>query len=217
METKADPNPNFFEDKHPFRMTPIIAVGFELWTVTEDVYFDNIIITSELTVANNFAYESWTKKFEKEEERDGGSAITEWLGFIVDAANENPLLWALYAIVPILPCVLFMWCCCRSSGPEPQAVEEVLRRKKTDEPLPDEPSDTEDTDSGSRTKKKKGKTDEEESFVEEDELPTPEKEDENAEAGGDGGEEEEEPQREEVTESPRKARRRGKKKAERED
>ena len=38
-------------------MTPIIAVGFELWTVTEDVYFDNIIITSELTVANNFAYE----------------------------------------------------------------------------------------------------------------------------------------------------------------
>ena len=38
-------------------MTPIVAVGFELWTVTEDVYFDNIIITSELTVANNFAYE----------------------------------------------------------------------------------------------------------------------------------------------------------------
>ena len=58
-----------------------------------------------------------------------------------------------------------------SQGPEPQAVEEVLRRKKTDEPLPDEPSDTEDTDSGSRTKKKKkGKTDEEESFVEEDEV-----------------------------------------------
>ena len=38
-------------------MTPIVAVGFELWTVTEDVYFDNIIITSELTAANNFAYE----------------------------------------------------------------------------------------------------------------------------------------------------------------
>lgn len=38
-------------------MTPIVAVGFELWTVTEDVYFDNIIITSELTAANNLAYE----------------------------------------------------------------------------------------------------------------------------------------------------------------
>ena len=52
------PNPNHFEDKNPFKMTPIAAVGFELWTVTEDVYFDNIIITSELTAANNFAYET---------------------------------------------------------------------------------------------------------------------------------------------------------------
>lgn len=43
------------------------------------------------------------------------SLQTGWLGFIVDAANENPLLWALYAVVPILPCVLFIWCCCRSS------------------------------------------------------------------------------------------------------
>ena len=48
-------------------------------------------------------------------------------------------------------------------------MEDVAQRKKTDEPLPDEPSDTEDTDSGSRKKKKKGKTDEE-SFVEEDEV-----------------------------------------------
>lgn len=38
-------------------MTPIVAIGFELWTVTEDVYFDNIIITSELTAANNLADE----------------------------------------------------------------------------------------------------------------------------------------------------------------
>ena len=52
------PNPDYFEDTNPFRsMTPIAAVGFELWTVTGGVYFDNIIITSELAVANNFAYD----------------------------------------------------------------------------------------------------------------------------------------------------------------
>ena len=56
-----------------------------------------------------------------------------------------------------------------SQPPEPLEPVDVSQRKKTDEPLPDEPSDTEDTDSGSRRKKKKKKADEE-SFVEEDEV-----------------------------------------------
>ena len=51
-------NPAFFEDKTPFfSISPIGAIGFELWTMNEDIYFDNVIITSELTVANNYAAE----------------------------------------------------------------------------------------------------------------------------------------------------------------
>ena len=40
-------------------MTSIGAIGFELWTMTEDVHFDNVIITRELAVANNFAFEGY--------------------------------------------------------------------------------------------------------------------------------------------------------------
>ena len=51
-------NPAYFEDNTPFfNLFPIGAVGFELWTMNEDIYFDNVIITSELAVANNYARE----------------------------------------------------------------------------------------------------------------------------------------------------------------
>ena len=39
------PNPDYFEDATPYKMTPFNAVGFELWTLSNDIYFDNIVIT----------------------------------------------------------------------------------------------------------------------------------------------------------------------------
>ncbi len=51
-------NPAYFEDDTPFfSLTPIEAVGFELWSMSENMYFDNIIVTSDLVIANNFAIE----------------------------------------------------------------------------------------------------------------------------------------------------------------
>ncbi len=55
-EPRRIPNPSFFEDKTPFRhLLPISAVGFELWTMSPSVFFDNLIVTSELAIANNYA------------------------------------------------------------------------------------------------------------------------------------------------------------------
>ena len=55
---KRIPNPSYFEDDHPFdSLLTISAIGFELWTMSGSIHFDNIIICSELTVANNFASE----------------------------------------------------------------------------------------------------------------------------------------------------------------
>lgn len=52
------PNPAYFEDKTPyFSFTPITAVGFELWSMSENIYFDNIIITSDLTIANTYSFD----------------------------------------------------------------------------------------------------------------------------------------------------------------
>lgn len=52
------PNPAYFKDDTPyFSLTPISAVGFELWSMSENIYFDNIIVTNDLTLANRFASE----------------------------------------------------------------------------------------------------------------------------------------------------------------
>lgn len=55
-------NPEYFEDLHPFRMTPFKAVGLELWSMTSDIYFDNFIITSHKEVADRWASDSWGLK-----------------------------------------------------------------------------------------------------------------------------------------------------------
>ena len=50
------PNPAYFEDETPFHsLLPVTAVGFELWSMDKNIFFDNIIVTSELTIANIYA------------------------------------------------------------------------------------------------------------------------------------------------------------------
>lgn len=49
-------NPAYFEIDDAFStLSPVAAVGFELWTMSEGVLIDNIIICGELAVANNYA------------------------------------------------------------------------------------------------------------------------------------------------------------------
>ena len=43
------PNPNYFEDLTPAKsLIPIGGVGIELWTMTEDILFDNIYVFGKL-------------------------------------------------------------------------------------------------------------------------------------------------------------------------
>jgi len=37
-------NPEYFDDATPHKMMPIGAIGLELWTLSDDIYFDNIYI-----------------------------------------------------------------------------------------------------------------------------------------------------------------------------
>lgn len=57
------PNPAYFEDKNPFNSLKSFSVlGLELWSMTENIYFDNFLITDDETVANEFAKNSWVIK-----------------------------------------------------------------------------------------------------------------------------------------------------------
>ena len=88
------PNPDFFEDKNPFSMAPIVswwshvdwwvglkwitlnwnweqgAVGIELWSMSDNIFFDNIIVTDDKAVADEWAGDTWDLKmnvFDKEQ------------------------------------------------------------------------------------------------------------------------------------------------------
>ena len=46
-------------------MTSIAAVGIELWSMSSDIYFDNILVTSDPKVADTWAAETFDLKLQK--------------------------------------------------------------------------------------------------------------------------------------------------------
>lgn len=69
------PNPNFFEDLNPFRMTPIAAIGFELWSMSSDILFDNLVITDDEDLANEWAEKTFNLK-KQQLEKQAVSVLT---------------------------------------------------------------------------------------------------------------------------------------------
>ncbi|KAK1923820.1 ER-associated protein catabolism-related protein [Papiliotrema laurentii] len=67
------PNPAFFEDKTPSDFTKIAGIGIELWTMTEDILFDNIFIGHDEAQAKAFAKETYHVKKPIEQEAEGSA------------------------------------------------------------------------------------------------------------------------------------------------
>ncbi|XP_066572792.1 calnexin isoform X2 [Amia ocellicauda] len=135
------PNPDFFEDLHPFRMTAISAVGLELWSMSSDIFFDNFMVCSERTVAEQWAKDGWGLKKAAE-----GAAEPGLVTQMMSAAEERPWLWVVYILTVALPVfLLFVFCC---SGKKKTSDAQY---KKTDEPQPDvteEEKEEEDKENG---------------------------------------------------------------------
>ncbi|KAK3181448.1 hypothetical protein K4F52_007310 [Lecanicillium sp. MT-2017a] len=55
-------NPAFFEDKTPANFEPIGAIGFEIWTMQNDILFDNIYIGHSIEDAEKLAAETFHVK-----------------------------------------------------------------------------------------------------------------------------------------------------------
>jgi len=56
------PNPKYYEDKEPANFEPMGAVGFELWTMNEDILFDNIYIGHSVEDAKALQKETFDVK-----------------------------------------------------------------------------------------------------------------------------------------------------------
>ncbi|CAL8357917.1 unnamed protein product [Merluccius merluccius] len=127
-------NPDFFEDLHPFRMTPFSAVGLELWSMSSDIFFDNFFITNERNTAERWATDGWGLKKAAEGAAEPGLATQ-----MLTAAEERPWLWVVYVLTVALPLVLIIVFCCTGKKKTPEA-----EYKKTDEPQPDVKEDEEE-------------------------------------------------------------------------
>ncbi|KAH6853798.1 Calreticulin family-domain-containing protein [Chaetomium sp. MPI-CAGE-AT-0009] len=55
-------NPDYFEDKHPANFEPMGAIGFEIWTMQNDILFDNIYVGHSVEDAKKLAEETFFKK-----------------------------------------------------------------------------------------------------------------------------------------------------------
>merc|ERR1711953_697243 len=102
------------------------------WTLSSDIYFDNIIITSNDMDAVDLA--SKTIGLRKQN-----------LGLIdsaVEATKDKPWLWAVYVLSVVIPVTLLIMClCCGGSK-----TDDVGMKKKTDEPTPDDPHNSSDSE-----------------------------------------------------------------------
>ncbi|XP_055918787.1 calnexin [Eupeodes corollae] len=121
------PNPDFFEDLNPFAMTAISAVGIELWSMSSDILFDNLIITDDIEVAKDFSSKTFDikrKYIDKESET--------FLNKMMQYLYENPWVWQISIVLLGTPLVFSLYRLI--SGSKKDSAE----NKKTDEVTPDD-------------------------------------------------------------------------------
>jgi len=168
------PNPDFFEDKEPFKMTPISGVGLELWSMSDNIYFDNFLITDNMGLADAFARETFDLK-----QAADASANGNIFRRILDYSNKNPWLYAVYVVLVGLPLVLIITFCCSGSSDKPDGKSSLNDPKKTDDPQDDDEEEEEENDGagdeedgGEEEEEEEGQESEHEEEEEEDEPPT---------------------------------------------
>lgn len=132
------PNPGYFFDEKPFSSLDAIGgIAFELWSMADNIAFDNLVITSDPEAANLLQFLSWQDK-KSEADASSPSLLTRALHYL----KTYPALWLVVVLVIALPLFLFISYCCdtKRSRRADAATTETARRKKTDEPRPDDPS-----------------------------------------------------------------------------
>ncbi|CAO1629158.1 unnamed protein product [Sympodiomycopsis kandeliae] len=63
-------NPDYYVDESPANFTPLGGVGYEIWTMDEDILFDNIYVGHSREEANQFAKETFFEKLPIEQNKE---------------------------------------------------------------------------------------------------------------------------------------------------
>jgi len=159
------PNPNYFELKEPHKLEPISGIGIEIWTMTENILFDNILVTYSKSEAEKFASSTWVKKHAAEESiksaedankapgildqiRTNIQSLFEQLqAFVLDPDNVAAVV-ALAVAVVVLPVALCLCFGGSDSTPKKGRDEKSDKHKseKSDETASEKSSDKQKTD-----------------------------------------------------------------------
>jgi len=133
------PNPDYFEDEQPHKLSPIGAIGIELWTMQEDIEFDNIFIDDSEDAASQFASATWAKKFAFEKAKSSSAedtsftaSLTTYFNQAVEFAQENlpVVVAAVVGLLTFLGFLLYLCCCGGESRPAPSHGERKEHTEK---------------------------------------------------------------------------------------
>ncbi|KAH7731858.1 CNX-1 protein [Aphelenchoides avenae] len=128
-------NPHYFEAQPFKQLTTITAIGFELWTMSSGIVFDNIIIATDENVARDFARQTFNIKVDHEKLLEKVSnPSTGIVDSVLAATEEKPWLWAVLIVAVLLPIIgISIYCFGRKSTKDTSG-----RAKKTDDAEPDD-------------------------------------------------------------------------------
>jgi calnexin len=102
--------------------------------MVDGVVFDNFLLTSDQSIAKQYADQIWYPKSVLEGKAIS-SASESVVDAIVNATKDRPWLWAVYLVAILLPLVIiFVFCWSRKST---KKTKTVGLKKKTDESEPD--------------------------------------------------------------------------------
>ncbi|XP_074602752.1 calnexin-like [Brevipalpus obovatus] len=97
------PNPEYSEDLTPYKMLTIDAAAFELWTISDGIVFDNVLVTTSVDLANMVADNTYLLK------KDIGDEKGEnWFQSFVRSTNKQPWLWVVYVLAIVVPTILLI-------------------------------------------------------------------------------------------------------------
>ena len=63
------PNPEYFEDNNPHNFEPMYGIGFELWTVNNEIGFNNILISKDEEAVRKWNQESFIPRLKIQDEK----------------------------------------------------------------------------------------------------------------------------------------------------
>lgn len=131
---KMIPNPDYFFDESPFSsLDSIGAISFELWSMADNIAFDNILITGNKDEAEQIMKLTWEEKRPIVESKTTLESLT-------GLAKEYPYLGIL-VVLALLVSLYFTLSFFRKSKPQSDDGDSIVKKKKLDQSRPDDRSE----------------------------------------------------------------------------